>query len=101
MNQETELTAASLSMSPVQTADERVLVRCPHCASTQFFGRRRITSMGWVLYGAALVNVLLSIPMMFIFIGFFTMFLTPILALIGFYGCRAHVNTCARCKRDF
>jgi uncharacterized membrane protein len=48
-----------------------------------------------------LVNFVISAVLMTVAIGFCTIFLTPILAIIGFYGCQAHVNTCAKCKRDF
>ena len=49
----------------------------------------------------ALANILVSGLLMFVFIGFITIFLTPILALIARFGCCDHVNTCARCKKDF
>jgi len=78
-----------------------VAVRCPHCGSTQFFGRRKITGIGWTLYILALVNIPISLLLMFVLIGFVTIFASPVLALIGFYGCRKLVNTCAKCKRDF
>jgi len=95
---------SSWQAGPVQQSQstaEDTLVRCPHCGSAQFFGRRKVTPMGWGLYIAAIANLLLSFLLMFIFIGFVTIFLSPILAIVGFYGCRRHVNTCARCKRDF
>jgi hypothetical protein len=82
-----------------QYTDE--LVRCPYCGSTQFFGGKKVTALGWALYIMALVNVPISFLLMFLFIGFLTIFATPVLAIIGFYGCRQHVNTCARCKREF
>jgi hypothetical protein len=77
------------------------LIRCPYCGSNQFFGRRRVTTIGWVLYCAALLNLVLSAVLMFVFVGFCTIFLSPLLAIVGFHGCREHVNTCAACKRDF
>lgn len=77
------------------------LIRCPNCGSTQFFGRRRVTTMGWILYGAAIVNLLLSAVLMFIFLGFCTIFLTPVLAIIGFHGCRENINVCAACRKEF
>jgi len=85
-----------------QTAlQEDIAVRCPHCGSLQFFGRRKVTPTGWLLYMAALGNLFLSFLLMFVLVGFLTIFLSPVLAIVGFYGCRRHVNTCARCKRDF
>jgi len=57
--------------------------------------------MGWVLYIAAILNVFVSGLLMFVLVGFLTIFLSPILAVIGFYACRKFVNTCARCRRDF
>jgi hypothetical protein len=77
------------------------VIRCPYCGSSQFFGRRKVTGLGWTLYICALVNSAISVLLMFAAIGFCTIFLSPILAIIGFYGCQAHVNTCAKCKRDF
>lgn len=77
------------------------IIRCPYCGSSQFFGRRKVTSLGWTLYIGSLVNFVISAVLMTVAIGFCTIFLTPILAIIGFYGCQAHVNTCAKCKRDF
>lgn len=77
------------------------LIRCPYCGSTQFFGRRKITGLGWFLYISAILNIPVSIVLMFVFIGWLTIFLTPVMAIIGFYACRRHVNTCARCKKDF
>jgi DNA-directed RNA polymerase subunit RPC12/RpoP len=77
------------------------LVRCPSCGSTQFFGAKKVTTLGWVLYISAIANLLVSGLLMFFLIGFVTIFLSPVLAIVGFYGCRKHVNTCAKCKRDF
>ena len=77
------------------------MVKCPFCQSTQFFGSKKVSGLGWTLYALGLINLLISIPLMFVFVGFITVFLTPILTMIGYYGCRKHVNTCARCKRDF
>lgn len=57
--------------------------------------------MGWVLYIGAVANGFISVLLMLVFIGWITIFLTPVLAIIGFYGCRKHVNTCARCKKEF
>jgi hypothetical protein len=85
----------------MQGTRDDTLVRCPSCGSTQFFGSKKVTGMGWALYIAALVNIPISLLLMFVLIGFVTIFLTPVLALVGFYGCRKHVNTCAKCKRDF
>src|SRR5882724_10882576 len=65
-------------------------VRCPHCGSSQFFGTRRITAMGWLLYSLAIGNLIISFLLMFVFIGFLTIFLSPVLAIVGFYGCRRH-----------
>lgn len=87
--------------SPAPPMPQDVAVRCPHCGSAQFFGRRKITGIGWTLYILALVNIPISLLLMFVLIGFVTIFASPVLALIGFYGCRKLVNTCARCKRDF
>jgi hypothetical protein len=71
------------------------------CGSTQFFGAKKVTTLGWVLYISAIANLLVSGLLMFFLIGFVTIFLSPVLAIVGFYGCRKHVNTCAKCKRDF
>ncbi len=51
--------------------------------------------MGWLLYIPAIANLLLSFLLMFIFIGFVTIFLSPVLAIVGFYGCRRrqHLRT--------
>jgi DNA-directed RNA polymerase subunit RPC12/RpoP len=90
----------TVPVSPPQAA-EHDAVQCPYCSSKQFFGRRKVTVLGWVLYASAIVNLIVSIPMMFLFVGFVTIFLSPVLAIVGFFVCREHVNTCARCKRDF
>lgn len=86
---------------PVARTFNDDLVRCPYCGSSQFFGGKKVTGLGWALYIAALVNIPFSFLLMFVFIGFLTLFFSPVLALIGFYGCRVHVNTCAKCKREF
>jgi hypothetical protein len=95
--------SAAMSHVPplIQEVQANAPVRCPRCGSTQFFGGRRISGFGWVLIIAAMLNMIVSIPLMFIFIGFFTIFLSPILSLIGFYACRKFVNTCARCKCNY
>lgn len=85
--------------TPQQVMDAPV--RCPHCSSTQFYGGKKLTGMGWTLIICAIVNLFVSFLLMFIVIGFLTIFLTPVLMLIGFYGCRRVVNTCARCRREF
>lgn len=77
------------------------VIRCPFCGSTQFFGRRKINSTGMVLYICSIVNLVVSLLLMFAGIGLCTILLTPILSAIAFFGCQVHVNTCARCKRDF
>ena len=89
------------TFQPTQTRVDDGLVHCPSCSSTQFFGSKKVSGLGWTLYISAIANIFISGLLMFVFIGFLTIFLSPILAMIGFYGCRKHVNTCARCKRDF
>jgi|GEM_PF-2697879 len=86
---------------PQQTRMNDELVRCPSCGSSQFFGSKKISGLGWTLYISAIANLFISGLLMFVFVGFLTIFLSPILAMVGFYGCRKHVNTCAKCKRDF
>lgn len=98
-------------MSPVeqvinqnQTSDRQLRphqVMCPFCGSTQFFGRRRISGLGWVLHISAIANLLVSVVLMFFFIGFCTVLLTPILSLCAYVWGFQHCNTCASCKRDF
>jgi len=90
-----------MSSPPMVNPGPGAMIRCPYCGSTQFFGSRRVTTIGWILYGTAILNLLVSSLLMIIFIGFCTIFLTPVLAIIGYHGCREHVNTCAACKRDF
>ena len=89
------------AIQPAQNQGGDDLVRCPYCNSTQFFGSKKVTGMGWFLYISAIANLFISGLLMFVFIGFLTIFASPILAIIGFYGCRKHVNTCAKCKHDF
>jgi len=98
MNEQNEIRSPS-GLPVVSPAG--ALIQCPYCGSTQFFGRRRVTTLGWVLYSAAIANLLLSALLMFVFVGFCTILLSPVLAILGFHGCREHVNTCAMCKRDF
>ena len=99
--QEEEVTAPRGISSSRSTPDDEV-IRCPYCNSTQFFCGRRVTMTGWVLYACAIVNLVIVSPLlMFVCIGFVTIFLSPILALIGMVYCRALVNTCGRCRRDF
>lgn len=86
-------------MAPYRPADD--LVRCPGCGSSQFFGSKKVTGLGWFLYISAIGNIFVSGLLMFVWIGFLTILLSPVMAIIGFYGCRKHVNTCARCKRNF
>jgi len=93
--------ATSSPLAASDAAQSGDLLRCPHCGSPQFFGRRKVSRLGWTLYICALVNVVISGLLMTIGIGFCTIILSPILAIIGFHGCQAHVNTCAKCKRDF
>jgi hypothetical protein len=84
-------------------------IQCPSCGSTQFFGREKVTAMRGVLYISAAIVGLFSIFLGALspligpigLIGFLTLFLVPVLSLIGFYGCREIVNTCSNCKRDF
>jgi len=98
----TETSQAVSSQQDAQSqAEQDIPVRCPNCGSAQFFGTRRVTTIGWLLYATAIADLLISIPLMYVCIGFFTIFFAPVLAMIGFYGCRKLVNTCARCKRDF
>ncbi len=92
---------SSYPMAPPGNSPADDLIRCPYCGSTQFFGRRKVTSLGWTLYISALVWSVISCLAMTIGIGFCMIILSPILAITGFYGCQAHVNTCAKCKRDF
>ena len=76
-------------------------IMCPYCGSTQFFGRRRVSSLGWVLYISSIANLLVSIVLMFFFIGFCTFILTPILCACAYAWGFEHCNTCASCKKDF
>lgn len=76
-------------------------IMCPNCGSTQFFGRRRISGLGWALHIASIVNLLISIPLMFFFVGFCTIIFTPILSLCAYVWGFQHANTCASCKKDF
>lgn len=92
------VSTASARDSGTESTD---LVRCPYCGSTQFFGRQRVTTLGWILYGSAILNLGVSALLMLVFVGYCSIFLTPILAIVGFYACREHVNTCAKCKRTF
>jgi len=107
MNSDSESQMSQIPAGPPQppslpgTFQAQDLIRCPHCGSTQFFGRRKITGFGWFLYISALLNIPVSFLLMFVLIGWVTIFLTPVMAIIGFYACRRHVNTCARCKKDF
>lgn len=86
---------------PVAVGADDEAIRCPYCGSTQFFGGRRVTTTGWILYGCAIANFLVSLLLMWVCIGFVTIFLTPVLALIGVVYCRSLVNTCGRCRKDF
>lgn len=103
MQTDSDLTGVSQPVTaPNQSpAAQYTSIQCPYCGSVQFFGGKKVTALGWALYIAALVNIPISLLLMFLLIGFLTIFLTPLLAIVGFYGCRKHVNTCARCKREF
>lgn len=76
-------------------------IMCPFCGSTQFFGRRRVSGLGWVLYISSIANFLVSVILMFFIVGFCTVFLTPVLSLCAYVWGFEHCNTCASCKKDF
>lgn len=92
--------AATAVLQPPSAPPAEQPVRCPRCGSQQFFGARKVSGWGWFWLAASTVNLLVSIPLMFLWVGFLTALLSPVMGL-GFYFCRRHVNTCARCKRDF
>ena len=79
---------------------EKQAIQCPACASPQFFGGRKTSTWGWLWLIGAILNLLVSVPLMFVGIGFATVILTPLM-MIGFHVCKRHVNTCARCKKEF
>jgi len=104
MQVDPELNQVNQAVTPVSIESihkQNGLVRCPNCGSTQFFGRRKITGWGWFWLISAIGNLLISIPLMAACIGFAMIFLSPIMAFIGWHVCRTHVNTCAKCKQDF
>jgi len=77
------------------------VVLCPRCGSNQFVCEKKITSTGWIWVSAGLVNLIFSLILMFIAIGWCFIFLTPVCVWIGTYGCRKLVNTCANCKHEW
>lgn len=91
-----------LQVGPPPMPSAGFAVRCPACGSTQFFGRRRMTKLGVLLYVSGLIVLFISLPLILAGgAGLCTIVFAPILCLTGWYACRRHVNTCANCKREF
>jgi len=83
----------------VQSQDKPV--QCPFCGCEQFSGDRKVTTLGWTLIIIGLVNLPISFLLMSVCIGWVTIFLSPPLVLFGRLVCRKHVNSCARCRREW
>ena len=85
---------------PAYSSVAPVVVQCPNCGSTQFFGEKRMTGLGRTMLWCGLIGTAISILLMFFFIGFCTIFLTvPMLIAAPFL--RKYVNICAKCRRTF
>jgi len=93
-------TPAMGNTPPLLPVSGAMQICCPSCGATQFFGGRKTTGWGWFWIISATLNAIVSIPLMFVMVGWFTIFLSPIMGIFA-HMCRRHVNTCARCKRDF
>lgn len=76
-------------------------VTCPRCGSSQFVCEKKITGWGWFWIISGLANIVVSGLLMFLLVGFVTIFATPLFILIGFYSCRRLTNTCASCKHEW
>jgi hypothetical protein len=85
---------------PMSTQGTCDAIRCPNCDSTQFFGKQKISGLGWTLIWIGGLGTLFSVILMSVFIGFCTIFLTLPMLIVGFF-MRKYVNVCARCRREF
>ena len=84
-------------MSAAGTSD---MIQCPNCGSTQFFGKQKISGLGWTLIWIGGPGTVLSVILMSVVIGFYTIFLTLPMLIVGLF-MRKYVNICARCRREF
>ena len=84
-------------MSAPGTSDA---IRCPNCGSTQFFGKQKISGLGWTFIWIGGPGTLLSVILMSVVIGFCTIFLTLPMLIVGLF-LRKYVNVCAKCRREF
>ena len=74
--------------------------QCPFCGSSQFLSERRLSKGGHILLWTGLAIVLVSLPMMWLCIGFVTLPIGVIMMVIGLFR-RSYVNICVSCKRQF
>lgn len=74
---------------------------CPYCHSTQFFGEKKVSGTGWILFWTGIAIIVISIPLMVVMgLGFCTVWFGVPLLLLPFFLTR-YVNVCAACRRQF
>ena len=56
--------------------------------------------MGHAVFWTGLITFLVSLPLMFVFIGFFTLPVGAVMMIAGQF-LRKYVNVCVNCKRQF
>ena len=75
-------------------------VLCPFCGSSQFLSERRLSRVGHLFLWTGLAIVLVSLPLMYLCLGFVTFPIGLLMMIIAIF-CRSYVNICVSCKRKF
>lgn len=75
-------------------------VTCPYCGLGQFVSERRLSMAGHVLLWTGLAIVLISLPLMIVFIGFLTFPVGWVMMIVSLF-CKKYVNICVKCKHTF
>lgn len=75
-------------------------ITCPRCGSCQFFGEKKVSGIGWLLFCTGIIIILISFLLMFLGLGFCTVWLGVPLLILPFFLTR-YVNVCAACRRRF